>query len=820
MKRSYSRRISPVQLLGSRRFFQSDNKQLDPSVHSQHSLQEWTEDKGRLLQKPTFTKEDWFEAISLIEDQEKRFPASEKGRFVEGAFALLDKMYDEAESNEHNYLGNGGPPYNKNLLIEVLLAWREHVTGASVEIDEDEDLETESKNDASDDSSADQFSFSISKALTNLWNFVAMDENSTTTAATADAPSVKTVLERTKRLTTSSKLFSNGNNVPFNIIMTVMKDSEDVDNLMEWMRQQEDTDFHPTHCTLHVALSLRRSSGPAACESLLQSFMERVKSGDLKPGVLRPKHFKVAIQAWGFSKNDNYIEKARLVYEMMPMMDVQPDRGTLNTYMMTLASEKGRRHHLGEIEALYQTVCESFQPSADTFQAVLTVLTSAVQTLEPEEIRQKLEFYLFEMEAFNVQSNSFLENSITTLWSRLGDFDMMEKQFAQMKDKGIVPKLSNHRTRIVGWSKGGNPEKTQRALKELLETYESGIIPEGPDVREFNAVIQAWTHAPGVDSATKAHRAEQILRQMEELARTKGYNCQPDSNTYSTVISLIAACEVREVRNRVFGLAEEMKAKGIVPQLPVGMGLMKVHGENGNPDKGEQVFQDEIKTRSVDSGFYFGRFNIWLRNENPDMCARSLLDTIRACQSKKIDLYPSRVRIQETIQLFLAKKRPFDAEKFLQIVHEAYKSDPSLPQAVYTYHVNSILSFYRKNRYHMKGAAEHSWRVFQTARTQWLVYRGDKDNLQWNLNLLSYVEVVTTLAESSHPAAQEPLGHLLRELEQKPADFFRQKSAHKWLKNLQDALSRSSLPQKDEMLSFYMKFIRAKRLNVTGQDRQ
>ena len=83
MKRSYSRRISPVQLLGSRRFFQSDNKQLDPSVHSQHSLQEWTEDKGRLLQKPTFTKEDWFEAISLIEDQEKRFPASEKGRFVE-----------------------------------------------------------------------------------------------------------------------------------------------------------------------------------------------------------------------------------------------------------------------------------------------------------------------------------------------------------------------------------------------------------------------------------------------------------------------------------------------------------------------------------------------------------------------------------------------------------------------------------------------------------------------------------------------------------------------------------------------------------------
>ena len=83
------------------------------------------------------------------------------------------------------------------------------------------------------------------------------------------------------------------------------------------------------------------------------------------------------------------------------------------------------------------------------------------------------------------------------------------------------------------------PQKAYEILKQMLKLYENGDIFAKPNCLNYNAVLNAASRTPSLESAKLAH---DMLRKMELPVSKGGFDVEPDRLSYALTILACSRC--------------------------------------------------------------------------------------------------------------------------------------------------------------------------------------------------------------------------------------------------------------------------------------
>ena len=115
----------------------------------------------------------------------------------------------------------------------------------------------------------------------------------------------------------------------------------------------------------------------------------------------------------------------------------------------------------------------------------------------------------------------------------------MEQLYKEGISEEAKPNVKDYNAVIDAWSKSGLEEaghKAERILDRMQELYDqTGDVQLKPNVRSYNSVINAWAKSRAKDSA---EMAELLLLKLEKLYQAeRNIDLQPDIHSFSTVVN-------------------------------------------------------------------------------------------------------------------------------------------------------------------------------------------------------------------------------------------------------------------------------------------
>ncbi|KAG7370267.1 PPR: pentatricopeptide repeat domain containing protein [Nitzschia inconspicua] len=301
--------------------------------------------------------------------------------------------------------------------------------------------------------------------------------------------------------------------ISLNTVVAAFANQGNYPKCIELLRKMQHEDRYPNPDTITyniVLYSLARSSdrGTAGrAENLLKEMMQQYQEGDNTVSV-DSTSFNTCIYAWSKEK-DAYINTS----------------GSNNIRMQTTYSR-------------------------DSLDAISSA--SANRALELLNIMEEV------AEAGNVNVRPDIYSYTTTIqaFARCREPQQAQDVLRRMTAKGLQPSRFTYTALMSAFAKAGDPERSYEILHDMISAWDEGNIPElQPDTVAFSSVMDGWAKVASVDRPGAATEAMKLFMEMKR----RGPPCQPNSQTYTSLITVMAKCGTEETCLRARDLLQEME---------------------------------------------------------------------------------------------------------------------------------------------------------------------------------------------------------------------------------------------------------------------
>ena len=174
------------------------------------------------------------------------------------------------------------------------------------------------------------------------------------------------------------------------------------------------------------------------------------------------------------------------------------------------------------------------------------------------------------------------------------------------KDK-IQLNTIHYTTVLSAFATAGHPEEAQRILQEMYEeSLLQGSDQIRPNIRSFNSVLSAWSHAtPGPDVFESA---EKIFNKMDELYESGVLKERRDIVSYNSLLSTLLKNHDRvpDAVDKAETLMNDLLERSIIPTAVTFTTLFRILASKQQPETEEKV--DSWLQRAQEYGFQDTRF--------------------------------------------------------------------------------------------------------------------------------------------------------------------------------------------------------------------
>ena len=174
------------------------------------------------------------------------------------------------------------------------------------------------------------------------------------------------------------------------------------------------------------------------------------------------------------------------------------------------------------------------------------------------------------------------------------------------KDK-IQLNTIHYTTVLSAFATAGHPEEAQRILQEMYEeSLLQGSDQIRPNIRSFNSVLSAWSHAtPGPDVFESA---EKIFNKMDELYESGVLKERRDIVSYNSLFSTLLKNHDRvpDAVDKAETLMNDLLERSIIPTAVTFTTLFRILASKQQPETEEKV--DSWLQRAQEYGFQDTRF--------------------------------------------------------------------------------------------------------------------------------------------------------------------------------------------------------------------
>jgi pentatricopeptide repeat protein len=309
--------------------------------------------------------------------------------------------------------------------------------------------------------------------------------------------------------------------------------------------------LRPNVVTFGAALHALAKSGEPDAPLRAEALLDRMQDMGVNPNVAI---FSSVIDCWAKSKHEDSAERAEELLGRMEDSDVKPNLITFNTVMDCYA-ESGRVDALGRVEAvferlqdLYRKGDESLKPDIVSYSTLAKAISRSGLYDAPERIKAVVE----EVTKAGLGSCEHLYVMILFAWSQSWREDAAEKaasvfhQMEHLADGGqenLRPRLRAYVSLLNVFARHGELERAERLILKMEEKSKSSDFPLAPNTLTYNTLLNGFARH---SSVKVAKRAEGILARM--MAGPE--NIQPDSISFTTVISALTRCRDPEAGSK------------------------------------------------------------------------------------------------------------------------------------------------------------------------------------------------------------------------------------------------------------------------------
>lgn len=270
---------------------------------------------------------------------------------------------------------------------------------------------------------------------------------------------------------------------------------------------------------------------------------------------------------------------------------------------------------LEEMEASYtNNINSTLRPNVLTYTSFIGGLARSKET----DKARRAEVVLDRMERYGVQPDMVAYTSVLNCWAKaisrrerelaacraLRILNDMERLYVTEEKYHIKPSLITYTTAIsaIGNSLDrSSPEMAESVLKRMYSLSQSGAIANiKPTTTVYNAVIHALSRAPYSNRVKYAQRAEQLVDDMLNHAKSGEKDVQPDVRSWAALLRAWARSgspEAAENSQRVLDKLEYLHRRGettVRPNYVCYTTVMSAWGfsrSKGSLDKMEEILK-------------------------------------------------------------------------------------------------------------------------------------------------------------------------------------------------------------------------------------
>lgn len=266
---------------------------------------------------------------------------------------------------------------------------------------------------------------------------------------------------------------------------------------------------------------------------------------------------------------------------------------SLNLNLDALAQSKaaGRAQELLErISLLYQEGYYDVSPDIVSYNSVLKAWK---EENNPEKAFELLQQMLLADEINDDTVDVISFNTVILAFANTGNYPQALEMLRQMQQRADLPSPDTVTYNSVLYayaqsSDQGTAIQAENLLREMMDPKFNVTV----DTTSFNTVIHAWSQMVKDNSnVAAAHRAQQLLDHMAQLAAAGNSNVEPDVYGYTTVIQAWANCgqplKSQELLDRM-----TLKKEGLVPNRYTYTAVMSSLAKAGKPAKAEIILNE------------------------------------------------------------------------------------------------------------------------------------------------------------------------------------------------------------------------------------
>ncbi|KAB2634802.1 pentatricopeptide repeat-containing protein [Pyrus ussuriensis x Pyrus communis] len=257
---------------------------------------------------------------------------------------------------------------------------------------------------------------------------------------------------------------------------------------------------------------------------------------------------------------------------MVQATGLSPKTATL----VAVISSLGNSGRIIEAEAIFEEMREGgLQPRTRAYNALLKGYVKAGQLKDAESIHtysllidayanagrwESTRIVLKEMEAGNVQTNSYVFSRILASYRDRGEWQKSFQVLREMKSSGARPDRHFYNVMIDTFGKSNCLDHAMATLERMLS---EGIHP---DTVTWNTLIDCHC------KSSRYVRAEELFEEMQQNG------CAPCATTYNIMINSFGE---QQRWDDVKGLLGKMQAQGLLPNIVTYTTLVDIYGKSG-----------------------------------------------------------------------------------------------------------------------------------------------------------------------------------------------------------------------------------------------
>jgi len=354
---------------------------------------------------------------------------------------------------------------------------------------------------------------------------------------------------------------------------------------------------------------------------------------------------------------------------------------------------------------------------------------------------------------------------------------MLNRLYRDYQETGkeeLKPDVNVFTSVILAWSKSGNPNAAHRAdiiLKRMQELSECGIVAVAPDQVVYAVVLSCWAKVAGISKKqdTKEsciHRAKELFEEMESLGyvNTMAYNVMMD--LYAKTQDPLAAEELLKRMQKEYAEGNENVRPTSYTYNTLLVAWTRCR-QDSSSDRAEAIlkeFEEHFQSGLVADAPNLLTYNSVLQClavSGEAHRAETLLEKMKQLKTAHGEnIYPDRVTYNIVINAYAEAKNPRRAESLLETLYQEYAAiegkNTHMAPSVTTF-TTVLKAWLRSGDAHAPVRADAIFRTMQNLH--------DANVLDVAPNAISYNIMVSCWCSSQHPKAPKRALELLDQME-------------------------------------------------------